>query len=119
MPTAARKLFHTMFQAAAGIVVGCNAAFCEAQSMVCPDSIWSTWMGMASLSTVSLESRVTVSCPPSPGRKMPAGPVGSTAMTSVYCVKLSGSSGRLKETFAFVEEMARMGATRSLPVLLT
>ena len=77
---------RSTFQAAVGNVLGCSEDSCAAQSMVWPGSIWLTSTGIASPLTVSLDKRVNVSWPLSPGRRMPAGPLGATARTWADCM---------------------------------
>ena len=63
-------------------VLGWSDDFWDDQSIGWPASIWSTSMGIVSLSMGSLERMVRLSWPLWPGRTMPAGPLGATASTA-------------------------------------
>src|SRR5262245_59482835 len=107
-----------MSHAPVGVVLGRNASFCDVQSMFWPGLIWLTWTGIVSFAIRLLDKQVNVNWPLWPARKIPAGPLGATAITWVDPVKLFGLSGRLKVTLGLVDVICKIGATKSLVVVL-
>ena len=104
------------FQAAVGMLLGCSADCCEAQSMVWPASSWLTCMGIVVVvdGVVGQQGQrelAALAGPQDAGR-----PAGGDGQHLGLCVKLFGSSGVLNRTLGLVDEMVRSGATMSLSV---